>query len=79
MQQCEPQKINILIVDDNPNNLLTLEATLQAPGRNLVRANSGEEALKRLLVEDFALILLDVQMPGLDGFETAEIIRGRER
>jgi serine phosphatase RsbU (regulator of sigma subunit) len=73
------QRIKILLVDDQPNNLLALEAVLQDPEYNLVKAHSGEEALRRLLREDFALILLDVMMPGLDGFETAELIRRRER
>jgi len=73
------QKINILLVDDVPANLLSLEAILQAPDRNLVRATSGEEALKYLLDEDAAVILLDVHMPKIDGLETAALIRGRER
>src|SRR5687767_1855336 len=73
------EKINILLVDDLPANLLALEAILEGLGHNLVRASSGEEALKRLLGQEFAVILLDVRMPGMDGFETAEIIRGREQ
>jgi PAS domain S-box-containing protein len=73
------EKANILLVDDRPENLLALEAILEPLGQNLVRAGSGEEALKRLLRDDFALILLDVQMPGLDGFQTAAYIRRRER
>src|SRR4051794_10823822 len=73
------QKVKILMVDDQPNNLLALEAVLEDPEYSLVKAHSGEEALRRLLREDFALILLDVMMPGLDGFETAELIRRRER
>jgi signal transduction histidine kinase/DNA-binding response OmpR family regulator len=73
------RKINILLVDDNPNNLLALEAILQAPDHNLVRASSGEEALRFLLDNDAAVVLLDVHMPGVGGLETAELIRGRER
>ncbi|HEX6702599.1 MAG TPA: PAS domain S-box protein [Gaiellaceae bacterium] len=69
----------ILLVDDRPHNLLALEAILEPLGHPLVSVTSGEDALRRLLIEDFALILLDVQMPGLDGFETAELIKGRER
>src|SRR5574341_40016 len=73
------KKINILIVDDDPGNLLSLETILQAPDRNLVRTSSGEEALRFLLDEDAAVILLDVHMPTIDGLETAALIRGRER
>jgi CheY-like chemotaxis protein len=69
----------ILIVDDRPENLLALEAILAGLGHELVRASSGEEALKQLLTDDFALILLDVQMPGMDGFETAAHIKSRPR
>jgi len=73
------QIINILLVDDNPSNLLALETILQAPDRNLVRASSGEEALRFLLDEDAAVILLDVHMPTIGGLETAALIRERER
>lgn len=72
-------KVNVLLVDDHPENLLALEAILDRLGQNLVRANSGAEALRCLLNQDFAVILLDVQMPGIDGFETATLIRNRER
>src|SRR5438876_6129995 len=72
-------QVNILLVDDRAENLLALEAILSPLSHNLVKANSGQEALKCLLQQDFAVILLDVHMPGMDGFETAELIRGRER
>ncbi|HUF17587.1 MAG TPA: ATP-binding protein [Thermoanaerobaculia bacterium] len=75
----EKDRVNILLVDDQPNNLLALEAMLEDLDENLVRAESGDKALKALLDQDFAVVLLDVQMPGLDGFETAEIIRQREK
>jgi signal transduction histidine kinase/DNA-binding response OmpR family regulator len=69
----------VLLVDDRPENLLAMETTLADLGQNLVRANSAREALRFLLVNDVALILLDVQMPGVNGFELAELIRERER
>ncbi len=72
-------KVNILMVDDTPSNLFVLEATLGDLGQNLVRAGSGVEALRRLLNDDFALILMDVQMPGMDGFEVDDMIRQRDR
>lgn len=72
-------KVNILLVDDRPENLRALEAILDVPDWNIVKAASGAEALKQVLRYDFAAILLDVQMPGLDGFETATLIRKRKR
>ena len=69
----------VLIVDDRPDNLLVLEAILEPLPCELVRAGSGQEALRRLLHDEVAVILLDVQMPGLDGYETARAIKGRER
>src|SRR4051812_43280241 len=77
--KASPAPVNILLVDDRVENLIALEAVLQPLGQNLLRAHSGEEALRRLLHEDVAVILLDVQMPGLDGFETAAHIKQRER
>lgn len=72
-------RINILMVDDSPTNLLALESILRAPDRNLIRANSGEDALRYLLDNEAAVVLLDVYMPGIDGLQTAELIRGREK
>src|SRR5712691_33380 len=72
-------KTNILIVDDKPQNLLALEGILEPLGQNLLYAHSGEDALRQLLQHEVAVILLDVQMPELDGFETAALIKQRER
>lgn len=69
----------VLMVDDRADNLLALEAVLEPLDADLVRAGSGEEALRHLLAEDFAVIVLDVQMPGMDGFETARLIKAREK
>ena len=73
------EKYKILLVDDRPENLITLEGILESPELELHTANSGNEALGLLLEHDFALVLMDVQMPGMDGFETAEIMRSNER
>ena len=70
---------NVLIVDDTPENLVALEVVLEDVDCNLVTAQSGNEALSKLLKEDFALVLLDVQMPEMDGFEVAEIMRSNKR
>ena len=71
--------VNILLVDDHEDNLVALQAILEPLGENLVLAHSGEEALRCLLVDDVAVILLDAQMPGLSGFETAALIKQREK
>ena len=73
------EKVNILIVDDRADKLLAHEVLLEELGQNLVKARSGKEALRCLLQQDFAVILLDVNMPGMDGFETASLIRQRPR
>jgi signal transduction histidine kinase len=75
----EPKKFNILLVDDRPENLITLEGILESPELNIFKAFSGNEALSLMFEIDFALVLLDVQMPVMDGFETAEIMRSSER
>ncbi|MGH8869511.1 MAG: response regulator [Actinomycetes bacterium] len=73
------ERARILLVDDRAENLLALEAILSSLDQTLVRANSGEEALKALLADEYAVILLDVQMPGMDGFETAAHIKRRDK
>src|SRR5690348_205298 len=71
-------KASILIVDDRPEKLLALEAVLEDLNQHIVRAYSGREALRHVLDREFAVILLDVNMPGMDGFETASLIRQRK-
>src|SRR2546428_4451654 len=73
------EKINILLVDDSPTNLWALEPIRRVPARNLIRASGGEDALRYLLDNEVTVVLLDVYMPGIDGLETAEFIRGREK
>ena len=74
-----PQKAKILLVDDRAENLIALEAILSSLNQQLVPVRSGEAALKALLTDEFAVILLDVVMPGMDGFETAAHIKRRAR
>src|SRR6478752_1880545 len=73
------EKLNILLVDDQPAKLLTYEAALAELGENLIKAHSGMEALEQLLKNKVALVLMDVCMPGMDGFETAEMIHQHPR
>ena len=73
------EKVNILLVDDQPGKLLTYEAMLDELGENLIKASSGREALEHLLKTDIPIVLMDVSMPDLDGFELAEIIRQHPR
>ncbi|WP_445490768.1 response regulator [Niallia sp. 03133] len=75
----ETKAVNILMVDDQQENLLALEAVLSSPKYHLISAKTGEDALKFILQYDFAVILLDVQMPGLSGFETAKLIKNRKK
>jgi len=74
-----PDRPGILIVDDSADKLMSLEAILADLPVTIAKARSGKEALRRLLVEEFAVVLLDVRMPGMDGFETATLIRQRPR
>ena len=71
--------INILIVDDEPRNLTVLETILDDPGYRLVRAGSADQALLALIVEEFALLILDIRMPGMTGFELANMIKERKK
>ncbi len=73
------ERVNILMVDDSPTNLLALEAILRDSDRNLIPISSGKDALRYLLDNEAAVVLLDVYMPGIDGLETAQLIRGREK
>ena len=73
------ERASILIVDDSPEKIVALESTLDELGQDIVKATSGREALRHLLTRDFAVILLDVRMPVMDGFETAALIRQRAR
>src|SRR5919204_1279996 len=75
----EHEKVNILMVDDQPAKLLSYEVILSELGENLIKAGSGREALEHLLKTDVAVVLMDVNMPELDGFELAEIIRQHPR
>jgi signal transduction histidine kinase len=79
MRGADGKKVNILLVDDQPARLLSYEAILQDLGQNLVTARSGLEALERLMQQEFAVVLLDVSMPGMDGFETASLIHDHPR
>ena len=78
-EQKAPAKVNILLVDDRRENLLALEAILNKLNQNLIEATSGGAALKFLLRNEAAVILLDVDMPNMDGFQTATLIREREK
>jgi signal transduction histidine kinase len=78
-ESSDSDRVNILMVDDKPANLVALEAMLQGLGQNLIQAHSGREALKWLLTHEFAVVLLDVKMPEMDGFETATLIRQRDK
>ncbi|MDP1957916.1 MAG: response regulator, partial [Rhodocyclaceae bacterium] len=73
------ENVALLLVDDRPENLVALEAVLDDPGLDLVKVSSGNDALRQTLKQDFALVLLDVQMPGMDGFETAELMRSNPK
>src|SRR5215469_5490923 len=79
MAQVDDEKVNILVVDDLEEKLLVYETILEGLGQNVVEARSGREALRHLLDREFAVILLDVHMPDMDGFETAAMIRSRRQ
>src|SRR5436190_19294806 len=73
------ERVNILLVDDEPKNLTVLESVLEDPGYRLVRAESSDQALLALVSEEFAVIVLDIQMPGMSGFELAQMIKQRRK
>ena len=77
--EAPPETVNILIVDDEPRNLTVLETVLNDPGYRLVRATSGDEALLALMAEEFAVLVLDVRMPGMNGFELAQLVKERRK
>src|SRR5690348_7763435 len=79
MSTDELPRVSVLLVDDRAENLTALEAILEPLGQRLVRASSGDDALRAVLDEQFAVILMDVAMPGLDGIETFELLKLRER
>ncbi len=79
MSELDSRKMNILLVDDKKENLLTLQSLLDTPDFNIIKAESGQEALALLLDHEIALVLLDVRMPGMDGYETAELMRSSSR
>src|SRR5688572_8420855 len=79
MNMAASENVNLLLVDDQPARLLSYDAILSGLGHHLVHARSGEEALQRLMELDFAAILLDINMPGMDGFETASLIHQHPR
>lgn len=79
IREAAPAQVNILIVDDEPKNLAVLESVLDDPGYRLVRATSGDEALLALMADEFALLVLDVRMPGMTGFELAQMVKERRK
>src|SRR5215510_12785441 len=79
MTKTADKRVNILLVDDQPARLLSYETILEELGQNLITARSGVEALERLMKDEFAVVLLDVSMPGMHGFETASLIHEHPR
>jgi CheY-like chemotaxis protein len=79
MKMSNPPKAKVLVVDDEPHSLLAMQELLSGPDREVVSGASGKEALRRILKDDFAIVLLDVRMPEMDGFEAAALIRKLKR